>query len=103
MERVEIQTALTQADWQAYQTHWARRNLGGQRTCIVGVLIGAGIVLATAWLAHSLGGAPSLPSMLGGVLLGAFVSFYNAWRAPVQSWCSAPISHCGRVYFRCSN
>ena len=46
MERIEIKTSLTQADWLAYQTSWARRNLGDQnKHGLIAMLLGALICL----------------------------------------------------------
>jgi hypothetical protein len=84
MERVEIKTSLTLADWQAYQAHSAQRILGGQRTRIAGVLLAVGAGLAAALLAHFLGRSLSMPSLIGGVILGA-VGASSALRARRKS------------------
>ena len=81
MERVEIKTSLTQADWQAYQAHWTERNLGGQRTQVVGALIGGGVVIAALVLSDYLGKPLSFLSLIAGILLGTAGSFYSAMRA----------------------
>ena len=82
MERVEIQTTLTQADWHAYQVHWSERNLGDQRKQgLIAVLLGALTVIVAASLADYFDRPLSMPSLLAGIVLATAGSFYNAFRA----------------------
>jgi len=82
MERIEIKTSLTQADWLAYQTSWARRNLGDQnKHGLIAMLLGALIVVAAALLADYFGRPLSMPSLIAGILLCAAGSYYHAFRA----------------------
>ena len=70
MERVEIQTSLTQADWHAYQVHWTERNLGDQRKQgLIAVLLGALTVIVAASLADYFDRPLSMPSLLAGIVL----------------------------------
>lgn len=48
MDAVEIKTSLTLADWRAYQAQWAQRILGRKPAQLVGLLLGAGVIVAAA-------------------------------------------------------
>lgn len=80
MERIEIKTSLTLADWQAYQRHWAQRNLG-QRIQVGGALLGAGIIFAALVLSNYLHRPLSMPSLIVGILFVSVGSYFNQIRA----------------------
>jgi ABC-type multidrug transport system fused ATPase/permease subunit len=80
MERVEIKTSLTLADWQAYQRNWAQRNLG-QGIQIGTALIGAAIVFAALVLSRYLHRPLSMPSVIVGILFVTAASYFTAMRA----------------------
>jgi hypothetical protein len=82
MERIEIKTSLTLADWQAYQAHWVERNLGGQHgQGFIAAVIAAAIVGAGAALADHFGWQLSWPSLVIGIGLGTALTIYNSVRA----------------------
>lgn len=85
MDRVEIKTSLTLADWRAYQAQWTQRIFSGQPTQLVGFLLGAGIIVAAAVLAEFMGKPLSMLSLLAGILFVSVGSFYNAQRAKRSS------------------
>ena len=85
MDRVEIKTSLTLADWRAYQAQWAQRIFHGRPTQLVGFLLGAGIIVAAAVLADYLGKPLSMLSLLAGILFVSVGSFYSAQHAKRSS------------------
>ncbi|HEY7639614.1 MAG TPA: C13 family peptidase [Steroidobacteraceae bacterium] len=80
MGRVDIKTALTLADWQAYQVQWARRLYGDQRAQWIPWLLGAAIIAAAAILSNHLGRPLSMPSLIAGILFVTVASHYTAFR-----------------------
>ena len=80
MERVEIKTSLTLADWQAYQRNWAQRNFA-QGIRFGGALVSAGVIFSALVLSHYLHRPLSMPSVIVGILFVTLGSYFDAKRA----------------------
>jgi hypothetical protein len=99
MERVEINTSLTLADWRAYQRNWAQRN-GGQGIRFGGALVGAAVIFAALVLSHYLHRPLSMPSVIVGILfvtLGSYFDGMRARRVARPAPCSDPAHSCSAM------